>query len=173
MGGCHDAAAHQEGIVLTTYQSVMSTGGIRPGNPNNSKAYRKIMETNNGDRMPPPPRAKLSQEQADLIKKWILQGAANNSCQNAVCDTASVTYSITIKTLIGNKCQGCHSGISAAAGIDLSNYSGVKARIDDGRLWGAVNQLPGYKPMPQAGFKLSACELAQIRIWMDAGAPNN
>jgi len=173
MSGCHDAGSHQEAIVLTSYQTIMSTGEIRPGNPNNSKAYRKIMDPDNNDRMPPPPRARLTQEQSDLIKKWILQGARNNSCQSAACDTANVTYSATIQPLITNNCQGCHSGTSASGGINLASYAGVKAKVDDGKLWGAVSQVPGFIPMPQNGVRLSACELAQLKKWMDAGAPNN
>ena len=37
MSGCHDDATHKEGVVLTSYQKVMATTEVRPGNPGNSK----------------------------------------------------------------------------------------------------------------------------------------
>lgn len=171
LSGCHDAASHQDGIILTTYAGIRSE--VRPGSLSNSEIWEKITESDPDDRMPPPPRNPLTQQQKDIIKNWILQGAQNNSCVNASCDTANVTYSTTIRNIISNKCQGCHSGSAASAGYDFSTYTGVKARINDGKLWGAVNHMPGYSAMPKNGTKLSSCELSQIKKWMDAGAPNN
>lgn len=172
MSGCHDPSSHEEGLVLTSYSGIMS-GGIRPGNPGNSKIYKVITTSNAEDRMPQPPRNPLSQEQINLINRWISQGAKNNSCVSATCDTANVTYSASIRPIITGKCQGCHSSTSPGGGYDFTTYAGVKARVDDGRLWGAVNYMPGYSAMPKNGIRLSTCDLAKIKKWMDAGAPNN
>ena len=171
--GCHDAASHQEGIVLTDYNSIMKSGNILPGQPARSKSWKKIAETNWNDRMPPPPYNPISQQQKDLIYKWIMQGAKNNGCQELQCDTANVTYSSTIKTLLANKCIGCHNSINSSGGYDLSVYNIVKARVDDGRLWGSVNFSPGFSSMPKNGQKLSDCELNQIHKWITNGAPND
>jgi hypothetical protein len=171
--GCHDAASAQDGVVLTNYQSIMSTGEIEPGDPNDSELYEVITESDPGDRMPRPPQNPLSQQQIQLIYKWIQQGAKNNSCDQICTDTVNVTYSLTVKNIITNKCQGCHSGGSPQAGINLSTYAGLKAEADNGRLWGAVNHNPGYSPMPKNGSKLSICELTQIQKWIGAGSPNN
>jgi Planctomycete cytochrome C len=171
LSGCHDAASHQDGVVLTNYSGIRAE--VRPGDLNDSEIWEKINENDPDDRMPPPPRNPLPQAQKDIIKKWILQGAKNNSCVSASCDTANVSYSTVIKGLISNKCQGCHSGTAATNGYDFSTYQGVKARINDGKLWGAVNHMPGFSPMPKNGNKLSSCELAQVKKWIDAGAPNN
>ena len=173
MSGCHDDASHQDGIILTSYEKVMATAGVRPGRPTDSDLYEVLVETDPDDRMPRPPRNPLSQDQIQVIYQWIQQGAQNLSCQNSSCDTSNVTYNNTIRNMISSKCQGCHSGTAASAGIDLSTYTGVKAKITDGRLWGAINQLPGYSAMPKNGAKLSDCELTQIRKWIDAGSPNN
>ena len=54
VGGCHDNITHEDGIVLTSYNSIMSTGNIKPGNPGNSELYKKIIEHSNDERMPPP-----------------------------------------------------------------------------------------------------------------------
>jgi hypothetical protein len=173
MSGCHDAITRQDGVVLTDYASIMSTGDVRPGNPNGSEIWEKITETDPSERMPPPPRSALPADQKELIRTWILQGARNNSCASASCDSTNVTYTATIKPIVSLKCQGCHSGSTPQGGIDLSTYAGVKAKVTDGRLFGAVNHLPGFSPMPKNGAKLSTCELAQIKKWIDAGALNN
>ena len=167
--GCHDNASHKEGIILTSYNSTMSTGGVRPGYPNNSKLYNNIR---NGE-MPPSGNPKLTQAQQTLIYNWILQGAENLVCQNACGDTVNITYTLSVKPIIINKCQGCHSGANAKGGIDLSTYDGVKAQATNGKLWGAVNWDPGFSAMPKYGNKLSPCELTQIHKWINQGAPNN
>jgi hypothetical protein len=172
MSGCHDAASHQDGVVLTSYASVMATADVRPGRPDDSDLYEMITETDPDDRMPPPPRSPLSSTQILMIRQWIEKGALNLSCQSSGCDTTSATFTI-VKSIISAKCQGCHSGTAASGGIDLGTYAGVKARVDDGRLWGAINHLPGYSPMPKNGNKLSDCEIAQFRKWIEAGSPNN
>ncbi|HEY0356434.1 MAG TPA: c-type cytochrome domain-containing protein, partial [Flavisolibacter sp.] len=159
MSGCHDAASHQDGVVLTNYNSIMNTGEVNPGNPGNSKIWEVITDNDPSDRMPPPPQAALTQEQKDIVRKWIMQGAKNNSCQPTSCDTTNVTYSVTVKNIVSNKCQGCHSSSVPSGGIDLSTYTGLKAKVTDGRLWGAVNHLSGYSPMPKGGTRLSDCEL--------------
>ena len=173
ISGCHDAASRQEGVVLTDYNNIMRTGDVRPFNPNSSEIWEKITDNDPSDRMPPPPKPPLSQEQKDLIRKWILQRAQNNSCSASACDSTSVTFNSTIKTTINNKCIGCHSGAAPQGGINLTTYAGVKGKVDDGRLWGAINHFPGFSPMPKGGTKLSDCEIRQFRKWIDAGAPNN
>jgi len=171
--GCHDAISRQDGVQLTDYNSVMTTGDVRPFNPGNSEIWEKINDPDPSDRMPPPPRNPLSQAQKDIIYKWIMQGAKNNSCQPSACDSTTVTYSVTIRNILNNKCQGCHSGAAPSGGVDLSNYNGVKAKVNDGRLWGAINHLPGFSAMPKNGQKLSDCEVALFHKWINAGAQNN
>ena len=172
MSGCHDVASHEDGVILTTYEYVMATADIRPGDPGGSELYEMIVESDPDDRLPPAPPPRQSTEQISLIRNWILQGAQNLSCAS-LCDSTVFSYSAAIRPIISNKCQGCHQGSSASAGIDLSGYPGVLARVTDGKLWGAVNHEPGYSAMPKNGNKLTDCELSQIRKWIDAGAPNN
>lgn len=170
--GCHDNASHKEGVVVTSYNSILSTVGVRAGNALNSKLYKVITTTDNGDRMPPPPALPLTQQQKNLVFEWIQQGAQNLICQN-MCDSNVFSFSSSVKNIISTKCVGCHSGTSAGGGIDLSTYANIKAKVTDGKLWGSINQLPGYSAMPQNGSKLSVCEITQIKKWIDAGSPNN
>ena len=172
MSGCHDDATHKEGVVLTSYQKVMATTEVRPGNPGNSKLYKVIVDPDPGDRMPEPPQNPLTQQQIQVIYAWIQQGAQNLVCEN-MCDSSLFTFSGAIQPLIQSKCQGCHSGVNAQGGIDISTYQLLKAKVIDGKLWGSINQLPGYSPMPKNGAKLSDCEIRQFQKWIAAGSLNN
>jgi hypothetical protein len=171
-GGCHDMTFHRDDVVLTDYNSIMSTGDIVAGLPMESKAYKKMIDPDPNDVMPPPPKPKLPPELIELVRKWILQGARNNSCLSAACDSVNVTYNQTIRPLMTNKCNGCHGSVTPSSNINLTSYAGVKAIADNGTLWASVKHTGPY-PMPKNGPKLSTCELAQINAWIKAGAPNN
>ncbi len=79
--GCHDATP-EDGVILDTYANVMATGDVRPGNPGGSDLYEVLIETRPDKRMPPPPQPPLSADQIEMIRKWILQGAKNLSCDD-------------------------------------------------------------------------------------------
>lgn len=172
MSGCHDDASHQDGVVLTSYQKVMATAGIRPGNPGSSDLYKSITDNDPDDRMPRPPQQPLSAQQKQHISQWIQQGAQDLSCAS-MCDSSIFTYSGAIQLIIQNKCQGCHNGASAQGGIDLSNYTLLKTRAADGKLWGSINHQPGFSAMPKNGTKLSDCEIKQFQKWLASGSLNN
>lgn len=171
--GCHDATTRAEGIVMTDYAQVISTGKVKAGNPADSKLYKVIVETRPDKRMPPPPSAPMSPEQAALIRKWIEQGARNNTCDvNAgLCDTTTVTYSGFMQPLIEAYCKGCHSGASPQGGLSLATYAEVKAIAQSGRLYGSVTHQPGYSPMPKGGAALPACSVSKIKRWINLGMP--
>jgi hypothetical protein len=170
--GCHDAASHQDGVVITSYQTLMNSGIIEIGDPNNGDLIDVITDTDPGDRMPPPPAPPLTAQQIQLIQTWIAQGAQNLICDNG-CDTSNVTYNAVIKPIIQNKCQGCHQGSSPGGGINLSTYLGVQGSAIDGSLLGSIQHQPGWSAMPKNTSKMPDCDIAKIRIWVNAGAPNN
>jgi hypothetical protein len=172
MSGCHDAASHQEGIVLTSYQTVMNSGIIVPGDPNDGDFMEAITETDPDKIMPPPPASPLTNQQIQLLQTWISQGALDLNCDNG-CDTLNFTWSATIKPLIQAKCKGCHQGSSPGGGVDLSNYAGVSGSAFDGSLLGSVEHAAGWDAMPKNSARLPDCEIIQIRKWVNAGAPNN
>lgn len=170
--GCHDPIDHQEGIVLTSYNQIINTGGIVGGNLNAGDIFEVITDNNNNDRMPPPPNAPLTQEQIDLISDWIMQGADNNSCESLFCDTLNVTFSSNISTLVSNKCEGCHSGANPNGGVSLTNYTQISQSATSGTLWDAINSSNGAPTMPP-NTGLSDCEIATFRIWIENGALND
>lgn len=90
------------------------------------------------------------------------------------CDTAGVTYSGTVVSLLqASGCLSCHSGGAPSGNISLASYTGVKAVAVNGKLYGAINHSPGFSPMPQGGNKMSACNISKIKAWIDAGSINN
>ena len=173
--GCHDAASAKDGVVLNTYQNVMNTGEVKPFNLGDSELYEVITDSDPDDRMPPPPSLPLTPEQVSVIAEWILQGAQNLTCNpNAGgCDTTDISYTVDVKPIMQSKCNGCHSGNFPSAGLDLTSYSSMANIALNGQLYGVIAHLPGYSPMPQSGNKLPDCEIAQIRSWINQGAPNN
>jgi hypothetical protein len=171
ISGCHDAITHQENINLSNYSSLMAINEmVIPNNPNNSKLIQSV-SPGAEELMPPSPMAPLSQNQIDLLKRWINEGATNdNSC---ICDTVNITFTNVISPIISNSCKGCHSGSTPSGGIILISYNDIKAQVDNGKLWTSINLNTGQpKAMPPGG-KLTNCKISQIRIWKDAGAPNN
>lgn len=173
--GCHDAQSRQEGIVLTDYQSVMRTGKIKPYNLNGSDLYEAITEDKRDKVMPPPPNPTLTSEQITLIGQWIQQGAKDLSCDADAggCDTGQVTYQLNVKPILQNYCQGCHNASNASGGINLTTHAVVASLAQNGRLYGAVSHQPGYVAMPYGGSKLPDCTIKKIKVWVDAGAPDN
>ncbi|MFN5794603.1 MAG: hypothetical protein ACK455_07385 [Bacteroidota bacterium] len=166
--GCHDAITQEKGYNLTNYNSIMSSGEIKAGKPNSGD----IMEEINSGSMPP--SSPLSADQKALLSKWISQGAKNNGCTSA-CDTTNVKYSVQVKTIIDANCKGCHSGSSPQGSIDLSTYELVKAQVTLNKLYESISHTGEVSPMPKSNpqTKLSDCQIRAVKIWIDAGAPNN
>ena len=173
ISGCHDAATASDGVNLSTYSGLMEI--VKPNNPSNSEIMEVLNETDPNKIMPRPPYSPFTQDQKDLISKWISQGALNNYCiaDTSACLTGTVSYSKDITVALSN-CQSCHSGSSPSGGINLSNHAGVKIVGDNGKLYNAVSQNGQAQAMPPApANKLPACDISKIKSWVDAGCPNN
>ncbi len=171
--GCHDAITRADGVVMTDYQQIISTTKVKAGNPADSKLYKVIVDTRPDERMPPPPASPLSADQITLIRKWIEQGAKNNTCDaNAgACDTTTVTYSGFVQPLMDSYCKGCHSGTASQGGIALTTYAETRAVAQTGRLYGSIAHLTGYSPMPKGSAALPDCSINKIKRWINMGMP--
>lgn len=170
--GCHSGSSPADGIDLTSYAHVMASGTVDPYELNED-LFEAITSSDPDNRMPQPPNSALTQSQIDMIERWILQGAQNNSCAAAGCDSLNVTYSATIVPLVQQRCQGCHSGATPQGGLDLTSWSVLNSLAVDGRLAGSVQHAAAAIPMPPNGPRLPDCNVRQFMIWIDAGAPNN
>jgi hypothetical protein len=157
--GCHDAITRKERVELTSYITILKTGAGR---------ILSAMTASGESKMPPRDRPQLTSTQITRFQKWIIQGTKNNLC--ASCDTTIFTYS-AISVITNTFCMGCHNPASLGGGIDLSNYTAVKASAG-GRMMGSIRQVAGYSSMPK-GSKLTDCQITQIQKWINAGMLNN
>lgn len=92
---------------------------------------------------------------------------------STTCDSTNTTYGKTIAPIMASNCNSCHSAPSPQGGVVTENYAGLSVVAANGLLWGCVNHESGYPAMPQGGSKLSACDLAKIKNWINSGYPNN
>jgi hypothetical protein len=88
----------------------------------------------------------------------------------APCELADVTWSETIRPIIQTRCaiSGCHVQGGNGPG-DYSQFTNVKAAADQGFIRIVVIDNRSMPP----GIPLNDCQLEQIGIWLDAGAPEN
>ena len=94
------------------------------------------------------------------------------------CDTTNVTYSGTVYPVISSNCTSCHSGSTPQGNVLLEDYTSISAAAaipagQYGSLYGAISHDPGNSPMPKNGTQLSDCKIRQIKVWIDAGRPDN
>ncbi|MDZ7777112.1 MAG: c-type cytochrome domain-containing protein [Bacteroidales bacterium] len=170
--GCHDAATATDGVILTDYENIMNTGDVEPFDAADSDIYEMITDNEDDERMPPPPNSRLSQEKIDRIAAWINQGALNNGCEQADCDTVNVSYAETIAPVFESFCVGCHDEATANGGVVIETYDQREMVASSGALHGVINGTDGYPQMPPSNT-LPGCEKAQIEKWISDGAPNN
>ena len=88
------------------------------------------------------------------------------------CDTSNVTFSKTVLPILEANCVGCHSGPSATAGVNLSNYDGLKRVVSSNRFPNVLTGASGAPQMPP-GSRLSSCDITRISAWVRKGAIND
>ena len=172
LANCHDDITQEDGVQLTDYASVMATADVDPFDPEGSDLYEVLIETDPDKRMPPPPNNPLTQEQINMVYKWIAQGAQDLHCDED-CDTVNVTFGGTVWPMVQNSCFGCHSGGNPSGGIPLENHADLVAVAETGQLMGALNWEAGYANMPRNGNQWSVCDRRAVEIWIEEGMPNN
>lgn len=82
-------------------------------------------------------------------------------------DCESVSYASDIAPFIAANCIGCHN--ASFTGNDLTTYSGVKAKADNGSFRNRVleiKDMPGYCVISESDRK-------KIDCWLSNGAKNN
>jgi len=170
ISGCHDAESAEDDVVLINYNTISSK--MKPGDPNDSEYYTVLLDIESDELMPRDPKSgigySLPQNELDLIKNWILQGAVDNYCND--CDTTEYSFASTIFPIFETNCStssGCH-GTGSLNSVLLA-YEQIKPFADNGMI---ETRAIIHKNMPPAN-PLPDCELLLIKKWIDSGALNN
>jgi hypothetical protein len=87
--------------------------------------------------------------------------------------TGTISYAAKVVPILQASCYGCHSGGSPSGGQAMGTHSADRAMALNGKLLGVISHANGFSPMPKGGSKLSNCNIAVVRKWIEAGAPNN
>ena len=159
--GCHNDTTRQKGISVASYHSLISSIS--------GELLLKCIKDTGELRMPPDPSPHLTDTQIAVIQQWVKEGMKFNIDCMGPCDTSKITYSITIKNIMKNSCNGCHCSSTPI----LLSYDSVHYYVNNGKFLGSIMHTGSCLPMPDKLPKLPECQIKQIKKWVDAGAPNN
>lgn len=95
------------------------------------------------------------------------------SYSNQACDTLNMSYSQHIEPILANNCNSCHGTGIGLGNVTLGSFSNLQTYINNGSLMGSIEHAAGYSPMPKGGTKLTDCNIAKFRAWINQGAINN
>ncbi len=106
--------------------------------------------------------------------------AGSFAANSQAADAPKVTYADHVLPILRAKCLSCHNTDKKSGGLDLSNFTAVKAGGGSGEifdpgnsgasiLWKVINHEEEPK-MPPNSEKLPAEMLAVIKNWIDGGA---
>ena len=136
-GGCHLGNSSSGGLSLISYDNLMSSGVVVPGDHQSSSLYDRIVrpESAQGDM---PPTGSLLQNEIDLIAAWIDEGALpEESTVVAGCmDPNAITCDDDIDPLYFPECDTCSDD------NPCENYYNSDATVDNGLCM--YNDVPSY-----------------------------
>jgi hypothetical protein len=93
---------------------------------------------------------------------------------NADCNVDSARYGADIVPLLQANCYKCHvASAPDFSGIPLDSYAALKAYATDGKLVSRTSSTSAPMPPLSEGGLMPACDQEIIKVWVDAGAPNN
>jgi len=103
-----------------------------------------------------------------------LASCGDDEEEPATCETADLTYTNDIASIINGSCavSGCHNA-GATATFAMSDFAETSAAVGFGRIVGAINHSDGFLPMPypSGSDKIAQCDIDKITQWIADGAP--
>ncbi|MEB3329264.1 MAG: cytochrome c [Candidatus Sericytochromatia bacterium] len=89
-------------------------------------------------------------------------------------DAAAVSFKADVAPLLASRCMGCHTpGGRGSRAVVVFDDAGQVAHATLAGKANAVVRAVESGRMPPRGPKFTEAELAVLRGWRDAGAPNN
>lgn len=94
---------------------------------------------------------------------------------SALCTdtTGTISYAQKVAPLLQQYCYSCHTGSFPSGNVLMGTYAADKALGQNGKLYGTINYSAGFSPMPKGMPKMSNCQIAVIKKWIDSGMLNN
>ena len=182
VSGCHDASTAEEGYNFSSYEGIVAA--VKPGNARQSELYR-VLTAVYGEMMPP--QHPLSENDRNLIKIWIEQGAKNTTCDNLsgipgqTRDT--VCFNLDILPLLNSSCAtaGCHDNTTAKEGYRMTSYTNIaqntslvkKGNYLDSKLYKVIVDNGEDRMPPAPASRLTLDQIEKIKIWISQGAINS
>jgi hypothetical protein len=123
---CHDNTNPAGGLTLLTYNDVINSNVVVPGNALSSELYNRIiLPESSGDDMPP--EGSLYQSQIDLISQWIDDGALFEEVLDVegCTDPNAISCNDDIDTIYFPECITCSESEPCA------NYYNENATVDN------------------------------------------
>lgn len=96
----------------------------------------------------------------------------------------TVSYQTHVLPILVQNCYSCHSAQNykslTSNTLNMEDFTQVKFYATPANglnnvsyLVGNIRHDPGFVAMPNNANKLADCDIALIKAWVDAGAPNN
>lgn len=101
----------------------------------------------------------------------VLYGASSN--QPCTDTTGTISYAQKVVPVLQASCYTCHTGSFPSGNQLMGTYTADKTMAQSGKLYGTITHAAGYSPMPKGGAKLSNCQIALVKKWIDQGMLNN
>jgi mono/diheme cytochrome c family protein len=106
------------------------------------------------------------------------RGPAQTSVRTAnrirPADATAVSFKANVTPLLASRCMGCHTpGGRGSRAVVVFDDAGQVAHASVAAKADAVVRAVESGRMPPRGPKFTEAELAVLRGWRDAGAPNN
>ena len=103
-------------------------------------------------------------------KEELLYSPNNRPCSDSV---GVVSYSQKVVPILRQNCYSCHGSTFPSGNIVMGVYTADKTIAQNGKLVGTISHSVGFSPMPTGMSKLTTCQIATIKKWVNEGMLNN
>ena len=179
---CHHPGEAQSGLDLTRVETILRGGdelgaAVIPGKPRLSPLVQVL--TGEAEPAMPGEGPPLSNSEIDLLRRWILEGAKDDTPLFSREDVEF--FEKEIRPVLAARCFKCHAGEEAESGLRLTSRHGIlaggsrgpaiaKGSPDSSLLLSAVRHA-GELRMPKGGDPLTDAQVAAFAEWIDRGLP--
>lgn len=95
----------------------------------------------------------------------------------APCEATATTatFAAVVSPILQVNCRdGCHNAVDRQGGVNFDNFAEVTFYASVGSIVRRIELDPHHPDfMPKGRGKLSDCDIAKIKAWVQAGTPNN